>query len=236
MVGYSMFFIRKLFFSIGIILISNSIHSQFSTWMGIGVNHTFHKMFSAELGYEYRLKNTNEFDKSNVELKLSQKWHKGIETFVKYRNSIVGNRNSAFNLKPFAYDNRVSFGLDVSFLKFLDVNRTKLNWVITQQFDNYQFKRNSSMLRNRLLFKHDIKDFPLSPFVSVEHFYRWNHDVVYTNDEVINSGGTNALRYFIGTDVEISKNQRLMLSFGFRDLILSTNDNFILRVNYKLDI
>ncbi|MFY7667804.1 MAG: hypothetical protein ACOVQG_03620 [Crocinitomicaceae bacterium] len=204
--------------------------------MGIGVSHSFNKLLNTELSYEYRLKNTREFDKSNVELKFSQNWHKGIETFFKYRNSILGNRNSALNLKPFAYDNRVSFGLDVSFFKFLDVKRTKLNWVITQQFDSYQFKRNSSMLRNRILFKQDIKDFPLSPFLSVEHFYRWNRDIVYADDEIIISGGTNAMRYFIGTDVEISKKQRLMISLGLRDRILSTNDAFILRINYKISI
>jgi hypothetical protein len=92
------------------------------------------------------------------------------------------------------------------------------------------------MLRNKILFKHDVKDFPLSPFVSVEHFYRWNRDIVYADDEIIISGGTNAMRYFIGTDVEISKKQRLMISLGLRDRILSTNYNLILRVNYKLDI
>ena len=236
MAAHSVFFIRRFFFCIGITLISNSFYSQVSTWMGIGVSHSFHKLFNADLGYEYRLKNTSEFDKSNVELKFSQNWYKGIETFVKYRNSIVGNRNSALNLKPFTYDNRVSFGLDISFLKFLDIKRTKLNWVITQQFDSYQFKRNSSMLRNKILFKHDVKDFPLSPFISVEHFYRWNRDIVYADDEIIISGGTNAWRYFIGTDIEISKKQRLMLSLGFRDRILSTNDAFILRINYKISI
>jgi hypothetical protein len=204
--------------------------------MGIGISHSFHKMFNTELGYEYRLKNTREFDKSNVELKFSQNWSKGIETFVKYRNSIVSNRNSALNLKSFAYDNRVSFGIDISFLRFLDIKRTKLNWVMAQQFDSYQFKRNSSMLRNKILFKHDVKDFPLSPFVSVEHFYRWNRDIVYADDEIIISGGTNAWRYFIGTDIEISKKQRLMISLGLRDRSLSTNDSFIFRLNYKFTL
>jgi len=66
-----MFFIRRFFFGIGITLISNSFYSQVSTWMGIGVSHSFHKLFNADLGCEYRLKNTSEFDKSNVELKLS---------------------------------------------------------------------------------------------------------------------------------------------------------------------
>jgi hypothetical protein len=108
-----------------------------------------------------------------------------------------------------------------------------LSWTITQQLDNFQFKRNGSVLRNKIMFKHDIKDFFLSPFVSAEHFYRWNRDVVYSDDGVIISGGTAALRYFVGTEVEINKNQRFLIGLGFKDVFMTQNSNYILRLNYK---
>lgn len=219
---------------IGFVLVTDYVDSQLSTWMGVGINKSLGKVLSVDLNYEYRLKNFNEFDKSNIECKFAQNWTKGIETFVKYRNSFENNKYSGLNSKVYAYNNRFSVGLDVSFLRLADVSkRTKLSWTITQQLDNFQFKRNSSVLRNKIIFKHDIKDFFLSPFVSAEHFYRWNRDVVYSDDGVIISGGTAALRYFVGTEVEINKNQRFLIGLGFKDVFMTQNSNYILRLNYK---
>ena len=221
---------------VGIVFITGNMFAQLSIWTGASFNKSLGKIFSLEAGYEYRLKNTREFDKSNVEGKFAQNWTRGIETFVKYRNSIENNRYSGLNSKIYTYNNRLSVGLEVSFLRLADVSkRTKLSWTITQQMDNYQFKRNSSVLRNKITFRQDIKNFMLSPFGSVEHFYRWNRDVVYTDDEVIISGGTTAVRYFVGTEVELTKKQRLVIGFGFRDVFMKQNSNYILRLNYKFN-
>ena len=221
---------------VGIVFITGNMFAQLSIWTGASFNKSLGKIFSLEAGYEYRLKNTREFDKSNVEGKFAQNLTRGIETFVKYRNSIENNRNSGLNSKIYTYNNRLSVGLDVSFLRLADVSkRTKLSWTITQQMDNYQFKRNSSVLRNKITFRQDIKNFMLSPFGSVEHFYRWNRDVVYTDDEVVISGGTTAVRYFVGTEVELTKKQRLVIGFGFRDVFMKQNSNYILRLNYKFN-
>lgn len=227
---------RSLILFVGIVFITGNMFAQLSIWTGASFNKSLGKIFSLEAGYEYRLKNTREFDKSNVEGKFAQNWTRGIETFVKYRNSIENNRNSGLNSKIYTYNNRLSVGLDVSFLRLADVSkRTKLSWTITQQMDNYQFKRNSSVLRNKITFRQDIKNFMLSPFGSVEHFYRWNRDVVYTDDEVVISGGTTAVRYFVGTEVELTKKQRLVIGFGFRDVFMKQNSNYILRLNYKFN-
>lgn len=227
---------RSLILFIGIVFITGNMFAQLSIWTGASFNKSLGKIFSLEAGYEYRLKNTREFDKSNVEGKFAQNWTRGIETFVKYRNSIENNRYSGLNSKIYTYNNRLSVGLEVSFLRLADVSkRTKLSWTITQQMDNYQFKRNSSVLRNKITFRQDIKNFMLSPFGSVEHFYRWNRDVVYTDDEVIISGGTTAVRYFVGTEVELTKKQRLVIGFGFRDVFMKQNSNYILRLNYKFN-
>ena len=138
---------------IGIVFITGNSFAQLSTWTGAGFNKSLGKIFSLEMGYEYRLKNTREFDKSNVEGKFAQNWTRGIETFVKYRNSIENNKYSGLNSKIYTFNNRLSVGLDVSFLRLADVSkRTKLSWTITQQMDNYQFKRNSSVLRNKITF------------------------------------------------------------------------------------
>ncbi len=51
--------------------------------------------------------------------------------------------------------------------------------------------------------------------------------------EVMISGVTTTLRYFVGTEVEINKNQRFVLSFGFKNVFMTQNSNYILRLNYK---
>lgn len=232
----SVYFINKYnsILFICIFFYTGNLSAQFSTWMGVGLNKSLGKVFSIDINYEYRLKNTNEFDKSNVECKFAQNWTKGVETFVKYRNSIENNKYSGLNSKIYAYNNRLSVGLDVSFLSLADVSkRTKISWTIIQQMDNFQFKRNSSVLRNKITLKYDIKNFILSPFASAEHFYRWNRDVIYADDEVLISAGTSAVRYFMGAEVEINKKQRLVLGLGLRDFYTSQKSNYILRLNYK---
>ena len=226
---------RSIPFIVGILITTSHLNAQFSSWLGVSVNKSLGKHLDLEGSYEYRFKNTNEFDKSNIDFKFTQNWTKGLETFVRYRNSMENNKFSGLNSRFYAYNNRVSFGLDISFLRLFDVSkRTKLNWTIAQQLDNNQFRRNSSILRNRLTFKHDIKDFFLSPFVSIEHFYRWNRDIIYREDEIIIAGGTSAFRYFLGSDIEINKTQKLVVSFGLRESLLK-NSSFILRINYKMN-
>jgi hypothetical protein len=225
---------RSIPFIVGVLITTSHLNAQFSSWLGVSVNKSLGKHLNLEGSYEYRFKNTNEFDKSNIDFKFTQNWTKGLETFVRYRNSMENNKFSGLNSRIYAYNNRVSVGLDISFLRLFDVSkRTKLNWTIAQQLDDNQFRRNSSILRNRLTFKHDIKDFFLSPFVSIEHFYRWNRDVIYREDEIYITGGTSALRYFIGTELELTKKQRFVLSIGLRESILN-NKNYIFRLNYKV--
>jgi hypothetical protein len=225
---------RYIPFIVGVLITTSHLNAQFSSWLGVSVNKSLGKHLDLEGSYEYRFKNINVFDKSNIDFKFTQNWTKGLETFVRYRNSMENNKFSGLNSRIYAYNNRISFGLDVSFLRLFDVSkRTKLNWTIVQQLDNKQFRRNSSMLRNRLTFKHDIKDFFLSPFVSIEHFYRWNRDIIYREDEIVIAGGTSAFRYFLGSDIEINKSQKLVVSLGLRESLLK-NSSFILRINYKM--
>jgi hypothetical protein len=226
---------RYIPFIVGVLITTSHLNAQFSSWLGVSVNKSLGKHLDLEGSYEYRFKNINVFDKSNIDFKFTQNWTKGLETFVRYRNSMENNKFSGLNSRIYAYNNRISFGLDVSFLRLFDVSkRTKLNWTIVQQLDNKQFRRNSSMLRNRLTFKHDIKDFFLSPFVSIEHFYSWNRDIIYREDEIVIAGGTSAFRYFLGSDIEINKSQKLVVSLGLRESLLK-NSSFILRINYKMN-
>jgi hypothetical protein len=74
----------------------------------------------------------------------------------------------------------------------------------------------SSIWRNKLSLSYDIKNFPLTPTLSAEHFYRWNANVVYTPTEVLVSGATVQWRYFVGASVELPKQHALKLQVGLR--------------------
>jgi hypothetical protein len=75
----------------------------------------------------------------------------------------------------------------------------------------------SSIWRNKLSLNYDIKNFPFSPLISAEHFYRWNANVVYTPTEVLVTGATVQWRYFVGLEIELPKNQSLKIQVGLRE-------------------
>ena len=85
------------------------IKLAFSSWLGVSVNKSLGKHLDLEGSYEYRFKNTNEFDKSNIDFKFTQNWTKGLETFVRYRNSMENNKFSGLNSRIYAYNNRVPY-------------------------------------------------------------------------------------------------------------------------------
>jgi len=161
----------------------------------------------------------------------------GIETFLKYRNSFENNKDSDLNSKIHAFNNRIGFGLNISFLRLFDISkRRKIDWTITQQYDNNQFRRNSSILRNKLTLKYDIKDFILSPFISFEHFYKWNRDIVYASDEITIMSGSRSWRMFAGIEIETSKKSSLRVATGLNKRIDTGNQQWIINAEYSINL
>jgi hypothetical protein len=78
---------------------------------------------------------------------------------------------------------------------------------------------------------YDVKDFPLTPLMSVEHFYQWNANVVYTPTEVLISGATVQWRYFAGVEIELPKKQSIKIQAGLRQR--SSGNQPLLRFSYN---
>jgi len=233
-----MYITKPYFLLVACSLISNrQFNAQCSTRMGLNLNKSFSKHFDLEAGYQYRIKNSSEFDNSNIDFKWCQHWMNGIETFLKYRNSFENNKDSDLNSKIHAFNNRIGFGLNISFLRLFDISkRRKIDWTITQQYDNNQFRRNSSILRNKLTLKYDIKDFILSPFISFEHFYKWNRDIVYASDEITIMSGSRSWRMFAGIEIETSKKSSLRVATGLNKRIDTGNQQWIINAEYSINL
>jgi hypothetical protein len=89
----------------------------------------------------------------------------------------------------------------------------------------------SSIWRNKISLSYDVKDFPLTPIISAEHFYRWNANVVYTPTEVIVSGATVQWRYFTGVEIELPKKQSIKVQIGLRQR--ASGNQTLLRFSYN---
>jgi hypothetical protein len=159
----------------------------------------------------------------------------GIKLVGAYR--LVSNeKGDQFVLQADRLSQRFQIGADLSLLDAFDIGPKRLDfsWSSIQQWSVQTGKQMSSIWRNKLSLSYDIKNFPLSPQISAEHFYRWNANIVYTPTDVIVSGATVQWRYFIGTQIELPKDQSIKLQLGFRDR--SSGRQGLVRFSYSIGI
>jgi hypothetical protein len=136
---------------------------------------------------------------------------------------IAGNR----------FSQRFQLGIKLSVLDAFDFGpkRLSLNWSSIQQWGMQVGQTTSSIWRNKFSLGYDVKDFPLTPILSAEHFYQWNANVVYTPTEVIVSGATVQWRYFTGVEIELPKKQSIKVQVGLRQR--ASGDQTLLRFSYN---
>lgn len=207
-------------------------------WMGAEANIKLAKHLETKIGYEYRRDNIIGFNKSLVTVQLSYELLPGIKTLIKYRNAVFPNTQSALDLKTNSSSNRFACGLNISFLELFGAKSKRLviQWTGQQQWDDFKFQRNKSIMRNKFQIKYDIKNFKLTPYASTELFYSWNRDIIYGINNISIQSGMNSFRHFIGFEVELSKRQSLDVGFGFREQYLNKTKNNILRLTYKVNL
>jgi hypothetical protein len=207
-------------------------------WTGVEVNIKVAKHLETKIGYEYRRDNIIGFNKSLATVQITYEIVPGIKTLIKYRNAVFPNTYSALDLKKNSFSNRFSCGLNISFLELFNAKSKRLviQWTGQQQWENFKFQRNRSILRNKFQIKYDIKNFKLSPYASTELFYSWNRDIIYGSSAISIERGMNSFRHFIGFEVELSKRQSLDLGFGFREQYLDKTKSNIIRATYKVNL
>lgn len=192
--------------------------AQTGLWLDAGITKKWNKAFKTTFEIGERQNLGVGFDRLYVEVSPAIQVLDGIKIAGAYR--LVSNeKGNQFVLQADRLSQRFQIGTDISILDAFDFGpkRLDLSWSSTQQWSIQTGKQMSSIWRNKLSLSYDIKNFPLSPQISAEHFYRWNANVVYTPTEVLVTGATVQWRYFIGTQIELPKKQSLKLQVGLRE-------------------
>ncbi len=201
-----------------ILFYSQIASAQTGLWLDAGITKKWNKAFKTTFEIGERQNLGVGFDRLYVEVGPTYQVLDGIKITGAYR--LVSNeKGDQFVLQADRLSQRFQIGTDISILDAFDFGpkRLDLSWSSTQQWSIQTGKQMSSIWRNKLSLSYDIKNFPLSPQISAEHFYRWNANVVYTPTEVLVTGATVQWRYFIGTQIELPKKQSLKLQIGLRE-------------------
>ena len=156
----------------------------------------------------------------------------GLQIEAAYR-LVLKEKGDRFVFAGNRLSQRIQLGFKLSILDAFDIGpkRLSLSWSSTQQWGIQVGKQTSSVWRNKMSLSYDVKDFPLTPIMSVEHFYQWNANIVYTPTEVLVSGATVQWRYFAGMEIELPKKQSVKIQAGLRQR--ASGNQPLLRLSYS---
>jgi len=217
------------------LLFGQMLHAQTGLWLDAGITKKWNKSVKTSFEIGERQNIGVGFDRLYFDVGPSVQVWDGIKLVGAYR--LVSNeKGDQFVLQADRLSQRFQIGADLSLLDAFDIGPKRLDfsWSSIQQWSVQTGKQMSSIWRNKLSLSYDIKNFPLSPQISAEHFYRWNANIVYTPTDVIVSGATVQWRYFIGTQIELPKDQSIKLQLGFRDR--SSGRQGLVRFSYSIGI
>jgi hypothetical protein len=218
-----------------LLLFGQMLHAQTGLWLDAGLTKKWNKSFKTSFEIGERQNIGVGFDRLYFDVGPSVQVWDGIKLVGAYR--LVSNeKGDQFVLQADRLSQRFQIGADLSLLDAFDIGPKRLDfsWSSIQQWSVQTGKQMSSIWRNKLSLSYDIKNFPLSPQISAEHFYRWNANIVYTPTDVIVSGATVQWRYFIGTQIELPKDQSIKLQLGVRDR--SSGRQGLVRFSYSIGI
>ena len=211
--------------------------SQYQSWIGADFTFKPLKKTKVELGIENRNIGITQWNRTFVKAKVSYKILQGVTLFSGYRIGLAPNNQSALDLKEKTFLHRPALGIELNPMDWVnDQSRFSLGITNQLQWNRGKFLRPNTVFRSKLSAMYDIKNFPISPFVSWEYFYNFHRDITYTANEIIISGGTNAFRSFVGMEIELPKKQAIKLAAGRRTNYLSGQVRWIYSLNYSLSI
>jgi hypothetical protein len=215
-----------------ILLWSSFSFGQTGLWMDISIAKKWNKSQSSGIGIGNRQNLGLGFDRIFLDASHQVQILDGLQLEAAYR-LVLNEKGDQLVIAGDRLSQRIQLGFKLSILDAFDIGPKRLNlsWASTQQWGLQIGKRTSSIWRNKINLGYDIKNFPLGPIISAEHFYRWNADVVYTPTEVLISGATIQWRYFVGTEIELPKKQSIKIQIGLRQR--SSGNQSLLRLSYN---
>lgn len=215
-----------------ILLWSNISFGQTGLWMDISFAKKWNKNQSSGIGIGNRQNLGLGFDRIFLDAGHQVRVIDGLQITAAYRLAL-NEKGDQLVLAGDRLSQRIQLGFKLSILDAFDIGpkRLSLSWASIQQWGVQVGQTTSSVWRNKLSLGYDVKDFPLTPIMSVEHFYQWNANIVYTPTEVLVSGATVQWRYFAGMEIELPKKQSVKIQAGLRQR--ATGNQPLLRLSYS---
>lgn len=215
-----------------ILLWSSISFGQTGLWMDISFAKKWNKNQSSGIGIGNRQNLGLGFDRIFLDAGHQVRVIDGLQITAAYRLAL-NEKGDQLVLAGDRLSQRIQLGFKLSILDAFDIGpkRLSLSWASIQQWGVQVGQTTSSVWRNKLSLSYDVKDFPLTPIMSVEHFYQWNANIVYTPTEVLVSGATVQWRYFAGMEIELPKKQCVKIQAGLRQR--ATGNQPLLRLSYS---
>jgi hypothetical protein len=215
-----------------ILLWSSISFGQTGLWMDISFAKKWNKNQSSGIGIGNRQNLGLGFDRIFLDASHEMQLIDGLQIEAAYR-LVLKEKGDRFVFAGNRLSQRIQLGFKLSILDAFDIGpkRLSLSWSSTQQWGIQVGKQTSSVWRNKMSLSYDVKDFPLTPIMSVEHFYQWNANIVYTPTEILVSGATVQWRYFAGMEIELPKKQSVKIQAGLRQR--ASGNQPLLRLSYS---
>lgn len=221
---------KKIF--LPILLWSSFSFGQTGLWMDISLAKKWNKNQSSGIGIGNRQNLGLGFDRIFLDAGHQVRILDGLQITAAYRLAL-NEKGDQLVLAGDRLSQRFQLGFKLSILDAFDIGpkRLSVNWSSIQQWGVQVGQQTSSVWRNKMSLGYDVKDFPLTPIMSMEHFYQWNATIVYTPTEVLVSGATVQWRYFAGMEIELPKKQSVKIQVGLRQR--SSGNQPLLRLSYN---
>lgn len=215
-----------------ILLWSSFSIGQTGLWMDVSIAKKWGKNQSSGIGIGNRQNLGLGFDRIFLDVGHQVRLLDGLQIQASYRLAL-NEKGDQLVLAGDRLSQRFQLGLKLSILDAFDIGpkRLSLSWASIQQWGVQVGQTTSSVWRNKISLGYDVKDFPLTPIMSVEHFYQWNANIVYTPTEVLVSGATVQWRYFAGVEIELPKKQSVKIQGGLRQR--ANGNQPLLRLSYS---
>jgi hypothetical protein len=215
-----------------ILLWSSISFGQTGLWMDASLSKKWNKTQSSGIGIGNRQNLGLGFDRLFLDAGHQVRVIDGLQITAAYRLAL-NEKGDQLVIAGDRFSQRFQLGIKLSVLDAFDFGpkRLSLNWSSIQQWGMQVGQTTSSIWRNKFSLGYDVKDFPLTPILSAEHFYQWNANVVYTPTEVIVSGATVQWRYFTGVEIELPKKQFIKVQLGLRQR--ASGNQTLLRFSYN---
>lgn len=206
--------------------------AQTGLWIDASISKKWNKIQSSGIGLGNRQNLGLGFDRIFLDAGHQIRILDGVQITTAYRLAL----NEKGDQIVFAGDRlsqRFQLGFKVSLTDAFDIGpkRLILSWSSIQQWGVQAGQTTSSIWRNRINLGYDVNDFPLTPIMSVEHFYQWNANTIVTPTETLVSGATVQWRYFAGIEIELPQKQSLKIQAGLRQR--SSGNQPLVRLSYQ---